>query len=187
MKIMTVFGSPRAKGNTAKVLEWVEEQLEADGHQVDRANVVDYRVAGCVECYSCKSGDAELCAIDDGANGLYRRMIEADAVLLAAPLFCWGFPAQMKGLIDRMFCLADEAAENADYDTRIKGKSFALLVTAAGPIENNADMLAKVFDSLVEYLKAQNAGHLLVPLCTTPDALGEDAKAKAVAFAKGLV
>ena len=75
MKIMTVFGSPRAKGNTAKVLEWIEEQLEADGHEVDRANVVDYRVAGCVECYSCKSGDAELCAIDDDANGLYRRMM----------------------------------------------------------------------------------------------------------------
>jgi len=186
MKIMTVFGSPRAKGNTAKVLGWVEEKLEADGHEVGRANVVDYRIAGCVECYSCKRENAELCAIDDDANGLYRRMIDADLVLLAAPLFCWGFPAQMKALIDRMFCLADDATANPDYDTRIKGKPLALLVTSAGPIENNADILAKVFDALVDYLKARNAGHLLVPFCTTPDALGDDAKAKAVAFAKGL-
>ena len=187
MKIMTVFGSPRAKGNTAKVLEWVEEQLEADGHEVDRANVVDYRVAGCVECYSCKSGDAELCAIDDDGNSLLQRMLNADVVLLAAPLFCWGFPAQMKALVDRMFCLADEPTEGSDYDSQVDDKTFGLLVTCAGPIENNADMLAKVFDALVDYTKAHNAGHLLVPSCTTPDALAVDVKAKAVAFAKGLV
>ena len=81
MQIMTVLGSPRRRGNTAKVLGWIEEQFQADGHQVDRANILDYRVQGCGECMACKKGTSELCSIGDDANGLYRRMVAADLVL----------------------------------------------------------------------------------------------------------
>ena len=44
-------------------------------------------------------------------NGLYRRMVAADLVLIAAPAFCWGFPAPIKGLLDRMFCMMDYDGE----------------------------------------------------------------------------
>jgi hypothetical protein len=91
MQIMTILGSPRRQGNTAKILGWIEEQFRADGHEVDRANILDYRVQGCGECMACKKGTSELCSIGDDANGLYRRMVAADLVLIAAPVFCWGF------------------------------------------------------------------------------------------------
>ena len=35
MRIMTILGSPRRQGNTAKVLGWIEEQFRADGHELD--------------------------------------------------------------------------------------------------------------------------------------------------------
>ena len=41
MRIMTILGSPRRQGNTAKVLGWIEEQFQADGHKVDPANILD--------------------------------------------------------------------------------------------------------------------------------------------------
>ncbi len=47
MRIMTILGSPRRQGNTAKVLGWIEEQFQAGGHEVDSANILDYRVQGC--------------------------------------------------------------------------------------------------------------------------------------------
>ena len=37
MQIMTVLGSPRRQGNTAKVLGWIEEHFQADGHEVESA------------------------------------------------------------------------------------------------------------------------------------------------------
>jgi NAD(P)H-dependent FMN reductase len=37
MRIMTILGSPRRQGNTAKVLGWIEEQFRADGHEADSA------------------------------------------------------------------------------------------------------------------------------------------------------
>ncbi len=108
MRIMTILGSPRRQGNTAKVLGFIEEQLfRTGGHAVDSANILDYHVQGCGECMACKKGTVELCTIGDDANALYRRMVAADLVLIAAPVFCWGFPAQIKGLIDRMYCMMD--------------------------------------------------------------------------------
>ena len=77
MRIMTVLGSPRRQGNPAKVLGWVEDQFRADGHEVDSATILDYRVQGCGECMACKQGAVELCSIDD-ANALFRRMAAAD-------------------------------------------------------------------------------------------------------------
>jgi hypothetical protein len=81
MRIMTILGSPRRQGNTAKVLGWIEEQFRADGHEVDSVAILDYRVQGCGECMACKKGTVELCSIGDDANGLYRRMVAADLVI----------------------------------------------------------------------------------------------------------
>src|SRR5208283_5341847 len=183
---MTILGSPRRHGNTAKVLGWIEEQFQSDGHAVDSANILDYRVQGCGECMACKKGTVELCSIDDDANGLYQRMVAADLVLIAAPLFCWGFPAQIKGLIDRMFCMMDFDGERQDAP-RLRGKSMALLLTGGGEEKNNADLVIPGFQQLVEWLKGQMAGHWFVGGCTKPEEIGEDVKVLAVAFAKRII
>jgi len=51
---MTILGSPRRKGNTAKVLGWIEKQFRAEGHEVTSVNMLDHDVQGCGECLSCK-------------------------------------------------------------------------------------------------------------------------------------
>ena len=140
MRIMTVLGSPRRQGNTAKVLGWIEGQFRADGHEVDSANILDYRVQGCGECMACKRGTVELCSVGDDANALFRRMAAADLVLVAAPVFCWGFPAQVKGLIDRMFCMMDFDGGRADVP-RLHGKGMALLLTGGGEEADNGDLV----------------------------------------------
>jgi len=42
MRIMTILGSPRRQGNTAKVLGWMEERFQDDGYEVDSANTSDF-------------------------------------------------------------------------------------------------------------------------------------------------
>ncbi|MGO9113712.1 MAG: flavodoxin family protein [Thermoguttaceae bacterium] len=180
---MTILGSPRRQGNTAKVLGWIEEQFQADGHEVDAANILDYRVQGCGECMACKKGTVELCSIGDDANGLYQRMVAADLVLMAAPVFCWGFPAQIKGLIDRMFCMLDFDGERPNVP-RLHGKRMALVLTGGGQEANNADLVIAGFQQLIQWLNGQTAGHWFLGGCTKPEAIGEDVKALAVAFAK---
>jgi multimeric flavodoxin WrbA len=185
MRIMTILGSPRRHGNTAKVLGWIEEQFRADGNEVDRANILDYRVQGCGECMACKKGTVELCSIDDDANGLYRQMVAADLVLFAAPVFCWGFPAQIKGLIDRMFCMMDFDGERANVP-RLSGKPIGLLLTGGGEEADNGNLVIRGFEQLVQWVKGRMAGQWFVGGCTEPEAIGQDVKDLAVEFARGL-
>jgi multimeric flavodoxin WrbA len=183
MRIMTILGSPRRQGNTAKVLSWIEEQAQTDGHELDRANILDYNVAGCRECLACKKGTLELCSIDDDANALFRRMVASDLVLLAAPIFCWGFPAQIKCLIDRTFCMMDFDGERSDVP-RLYGKPMALLLTGGGEERNNADLVIAGFKNLVEYLRGKLAGHLYVTIISGDTAaIGGDITELAVKFA----
>ena len=182
MRIMTILGSPRRHGNTAKVLGWIEDHFHAAGHHVDAANILDYSIRGCGECLTCKKGAVELCSIDDDANALFQRMVAADLVLFAAPVFCWGFPAQIKGLIDRMFCLMDFDGERTGAP-RLHDKPMALLLTGGGEETDNADMVIRGFQHLVEYLKGRVVGHLFVAGCTTPEKIGDDVKARAAEFA----
>ena len=185
MRIMTILGSPRRQGNTAKVLGWMDEHFQADGHEVDSANILDFHVQGCGECMACKKGTIELCSIGDDANALYRRMVAADLVLIAAPVFCWGFPAQIKGLLDRMYCMMDFDGERPNAP-RLHGKRMALLLTGGGEEANNADLVIPGFQNLVKWLNGRMAGDWFVGGCTKPEAMGKDVQAQAVKFAKTL-
>jgi multimeric flavodoxin WrbA len=186
MRAMTILGSPRRRGNTAKALAWVEEQLRADGHEIDHVNIVDYNVGGCRECLACKKGGCELCLNDDDANPLFLRMVQAELVLIAAPVFCWGFPAQIKGLIDRFYCLMDFDSPRTDLP-RLHGKPISLLLTGGGERIDNADLVFRGFAHLVKLLRARSSENLYVANCTTPDALGDDVRTEAVNFAKALI
>lgn len=189
MRFTLIMGSPRRDGNTAAACEWMQAQWEADGHEVTRIDVVEHRIQGCQECWICR-GEARsreaLCEIDDDANGILRRMTASDVIVLATPVFCWGFPSHMKALVDRMYCLADDFLTNPDYETRLQGKRMGLLVVAGGGEENNAELLAPPFNNLTGFLKCENGGHLMLTHCTLPEDLGEGRKEKTEAFAREL-
>ena len=185
MRIMTILGSPRREGNTGTVLGWIETRFRADGHHVDRANIADCRVQGCGECLVCKQGHIELCNVHDDANDLYRRMVAADLVLIAAPIFCWGFPAQLKGLLDRMFCLMDMSGEQAAAPWQ-PGKAMGLLLTGSGEETDNADLVIRGFEQLVQWVQGRMVGHWFIGGCTEPKALGADVERRAAKFAATL-
>ena len=188
MKITSVMGSPRPqKGNTAKVLGWVEEELRARGHDVDRINIVDKKVNGCKECYTCRNVlDEPGCPQEDDAKEIFERLMASDAMLLASPLFCWGFSSQIKPLIDRHFCMV-KGYGTPDWKSLLEGKRAGLLVTCAGPIEENAELVVKMFERLMDYAKITAAESLVIPFTTTPDAMGAEIKEQAAKFAGRLV
>ena len=173
MEIVTILGSPRKKGNTARLLSLFEEKALLS-HHVERINVTQYKVNGCIGCYKCKETDsAPGCVQKDDALSIFEKLIQADAIVYASPLYCWSFAAQIKPLIDRHFCLVSGAG-TPDHDSLISGKPSALLVTCAGPIEGNCDAIKHIFSGFADYLKLDSKGAYILPFCTTPDAIGEE-------------
>jgi multimeric flavodoxin WrbA len=89
MKVTTILGSPRKKGNTAKVLTWCEGELVDRGHEVDRLNIADLEVKGCLGCGTCQEKpDEPGCVQKDDALRVFERMMAADAVIYTSPLYC---------------------------------------------------------------------------------------------------
>jgi multimeric flavodoxin WrbA len=188
MKIMCILGSPRKKGNTATVLAWVEKKLRANGHKIDHVNIIDCAVAGCVECNHCQMHPDEdpPCIQTDDANGLFERMMAADVILWASPIFFWGFAAQLKPLIDRLYCLVTGYGTPV-HTSRLEGRRFALLLTGGDPYEDNADLVADRFRRLAGYAKCAVAAELYISLCTTPDELGPDVHEQAEKLAQDIM
>jgi multimeric flavodoxin WrbA len=174
MKVLTILGSPKKKGNTAAVLGMFEEIIAKD-HEIDRVNMSDCNVQGCLGCYACQeTSDEPGCIQQDDAGSILERIIGADAVVYATPLFDWSFSAQIKALLDRHLCLVTGYG-SPEYKSLVAGKKLALLVTCGGPVENNADLIQANFDRIGNFLKGGAAGKYVVPFCTTPDKMGDQA------------
>jgi len=184
MTIVTLMGSPRINGNTATVLNWVEDELRSTGNSIERINLVDRDITGCCECYHCKVHERDpRCSLQDDVPAMFRSMVEADAVTYATPLFTWGFSGQMKQFLDRHFCLVTgDSPENTV--SLLAGKPISLLVTAAGPIEGNADLILEMFERLARGTHCIVASTLVVPFCTTPDRLDDEVRLSAIRFAR---
>ena len=185
MHVLSVFGGPRKKGNTATVLRWVEDELSDLGHQVERIPLSSKKVNGCTGCLACKDNPTEPgCVQKDDGTFIIDRIVASDAVIYASPLYYWGFSAQMKALIDRCHCLYRGVCGSPEHTSFVEGQRQALVVTAADPFENNAEQILTAFQRILVYDKAYSAGELLVCNCTTPDDLNEEIKMQASKFAK---
>jgi multimeric flavodoxin WrbA len=184
MKIACILGSPRKKGNTARVLGWVEDELRSRGHDIDRINIVDHKVNGCKECYTCMTvPDEPGCPQEDEAVAIFERLMDADAILYGSPVFCWGFSSQIKPLIDRHLCLVSGYG-TPEWKSLFEGKKTGLVITCGGPEEDNADLVKAMFMRLMDYAKCDPAGALVIPLCTTPEEMTEEVRQQAVEFAR---
>ena len=187
MQITTLLGSARKKGNTATILGWVEEELESMGHDVQRIYLNNKSIQGCLGCAKCRETPDEIaCVQKDDAINIMEQMISSDVTLYASPVYFWGFSAQIKALIDRGFSLVTNY-HRPGHTSLMEGKRIGLLVTGAGIYEDNAEGLFTSFDRISKYLLAKKSGDLYIGECSTPGALSEEIKNRAIDLARSLV
>ena len=99
MKVLGLFGSPRRRGNTDLLLEEMLKGAQSQGAEIERVFLSDWDISGCRECRSCeKTGN---CIVQDQMQELYPRLMEADFIILASPIFFYGVTSQAKRMIDR--------------------------------------------------------------------------------------
>ena len=183
MKVLILQGGAKKKGNTAKVLGWVEEELTSKGHEVETVYLHSYTVKGCMGCGKCKDVSDEIgCVQKDDAPEILGKMIQAQAVVFSSPLYFWGVNAQLKAIIDRTYSLYTNA-NTPEHASLIEGQRQALLVTGAGPWDNNAEGAFTAFGRMQKYHKAIHAGELFVGGCTNPADMDPSVKDRAVEFA----
>ena len=97
--LLGIMGSPRIKGNTDLLLDEALKGAQSQGAEIEKIIVDKLKIAPCREYYGClKDGN---CVIRDDMDDIYPKLLEADGVIVASPMFFYGLTSQLKALIDR--------------------------------------------------------------------------------------
>jgi len=102
LKTLGIAGSPRRGGNTETLLDRFLAGAESAGAAVEKVVAARLEVAGCIACDGC--WEDGRCVIQDDWQEVYEKLVAADVIALAAPLYFWSLPARLKALIDRSQC-----------------------------------------------------------------------------------
>jgi len=99
MKVLGLWGSPRQGGNSEILLDAFMEGAAQGGAAVEKIVLRNLKITPCLEIYHCfKDG---TCPIKDDMRELYDKLLSAQVVALASPVFFYGLSAQAKAMIDR--------------------------------------------------------------------------------------
>ena len=99
-KVFAVNGSPHKDGNTARMLNTVLEVCGSAGLETEFFHAGGRTVKGCAACGGCGRHTGR-CATDDWVNEVYKKMVEADAILLGSPTYFSDLTPEMKAVVDR--------------------------------------------------------------------------------------
>jgi multimeric flavodoxin WrbA len=130
VKVLGLFGSPRRGGNTELLLEEALKGAAGQGARTEGIRLCDYRITPCKECLSCFNDGA--CVIADDMREIYPRLLEADIVILASPIFFYGITAWAKAMVDR--CQALWARKYVLHDPFLEGekKRMGFFISVGG-------------------------------------------------------
>jgi len=69
------------------------------GAEVEKVAVSELKIHPCLEIYACRKDGK--CAIKDDMQQLYEKLLEADYIVFASPIFFYGLTSQAKAIVDR--------------------------------------------------------------------------------------
>lgn len=99
LKVLGLSASPRANGNSDILVREALRGCEQAGAQADFVRLVDYRIGACTECNAClKTG---VCVLRDDYESVLQKLLDADRLVFATPVFFMAVSAQGKLFIDR--------------------------------------------------------------------------------------
>jgi multimeric flavodoxin WrbA len=104
-RVVVILGSPRKKGNSAILAEQITKGATSAGANVESIFLHGHKIAPCQSCYTCQKSDSKGCAINDDMQTIYPKLIEADAWVIASPVYWFTMSAQTKLFMDRCFAL----------------------------------------------------------------------------------
>ena len=154
-KIVVITGSPRKNGNSFAMTDAFIRAAEGKGHTVTRFDAAMKNVGGCRACETCFS-TGKACTFDDDFNTIAPAIVEADAIVFTMPVYWYSIPAQIKGVIDRIFSLVVGGKD-------IAGKECALITCCEEDDVSVMDGVRVPMERMCALNKWKMVGEVLVP------------------------
>lgn len=97
--VLIISSSPRSGGNSEYLCERFAEGARQAGNHVEIVSLAKKHVGYCTGCYTCQTQGK--CVQKDGVDAILDKMLAADVLVLATPVYFYTVSAQLKALIDR--------------------------------------------------------------------------------------
>jgi len=147
MKVIGINTSPRKKGNTMTIVEAVLEGAKSKDAHTRLVNLNNLDINGCLGCEACKK-DLGKCIQKDDLTPLLQEITDYDAIVLGTPVYWYHVSAQLKILIDRLYCFFgwDPETKQGTESAFPSGKKL-VVVTSRGDAEDT-----EIFPEFYDYM-----------------------------------
>jgi multimeric flavodoxin WrbA len=131
MKVLALSSSPRSNSNSRLLAQAVLDGSAARGHDTELVDLADTVTAPLRDCGICRH-DNGACSIQDGYEHLIlNKVLPADAVVYATPLYWYGISGQLKIFIDRLFCyIKSDYPHWQSVRAQLTGKRMVLAISS---------------------------------------------------------
>ncbi len=154
MNILLLNGSSKKNGITSKFSEQLQNKLE----NVDIINTRDLANAGfCNDCDYCKKHSK--CFKNDDVSEILNKIIDADVLFVATPIYFETFPASLKLLVDRMQPLYYNVSSEA---YKIKEKKCYTILLAGRDRAGQFEHIRKMLNIIYRQLNGHKMGEILI-------------------------
>lgn len=183
MRVCILMGSQRPHGNTAELCKPFAEELMENGAEVDMLTLHDKRISPCLGCYRCQNTAGDYgCVQEDDMQGIVDRILRADVLVFATPIYTWQATPPMKAVMDRMYGL-NKFYGSAPRTVLNAGQRYALLATCGYELDYGAGLLD---EALRRWCAHSGLGYLGMYAVRDEDDLASFQTPGAVEGAKGL-
>lgn len=131
-KVLVLSASPRKGGNSDLLCDQFMLGAKEAGHETEKIFLRDKEINYCIGCGACYN-TGKGCPQEDDMPEVLEKMIAADVIVIATPVYFYTMNGQMKTLIDR----------TCSRYTEINDKDFYFIATAAN---DNKQAMERTFE-----------------------------------------
>jgi multimeric flavodoxin WrbA len=122
LKVLGIMGSPRLGGNTDLLLDEALKGAVSGGAEVEKIIVDRLKITPCKEIYHCLVDGT--CPLKDDMQGIYPKILAADAIIVASLIEFYTVSAQTMNLMSRCQALWSRKYVLKNLDIPVKRGAF---------------------------------------------------------------
>lgn len=145
--VLILKGSPRKSGNSALLADEFARGAADAGHKVETVSLREKEIGDCLGCAACQDNGGQ-CVQNDDMTALCERMLEADVIAFASPVWFYTWPSIMKRFIDRTFAV----------EKRLQNKTFYLLGAGAARDERGMRIMIDCYRNYIGCFTGEGNG-----------------------------
>ncbi len=182
MKVLGFISSSRKNGYTARMVNTLIEEAKKQGHKTEIISLYDLNFKSCGNCGTqINLPINQHCALKDDLTPVMQKFIDADCVILSAPIYMDYISGTAKTFLDR-WCIF--VGENMTVNFT-PGKKYILIMASGAPAKYYSSIPKKMNETLTGFFKMVKVDSLFFGGSMNPDA--EEKFVKFLKKAKGII